>query len=249
MLALSNEPQQLVEAVLDKLLQVLNIDCCWVQLLSPESRDLKLVGCRGFTTDMIWEIGLSQPGHTLSDQAVMGHKITLPDLSRDREYRLSSFVKAGLHSLAAVPIRTYRPHGVIGIASRTKKRFRQEDAELLMAIAGMIGAALNTAELSQVARLSQGRPPLTGNPGAANPSHDDHHNEPPQAAPPGKPQEPPSLAAETFDKHARRMATFRASHRLTRPRAPEHPHLTGIRPAGKVVARDETQGIRYQKDP
>jgi len=153
-LALSNEPALLIEMVLDELMGTLNIDCCWAQFVRSENHSLQLAAHRGFTPEMTRDMELMGPGNTLGNHAAMGLKVVIADLSRDGEYGLSSFGKAGLRSLIAVPMRTYRTHGVMGIASRSKKRFNIEVAELLVVIAGLVGASVNSAELSKIALAS-----------------------------------------------------------------------------------------------
>jgi len=149
-LSMSNEPQQLLDMTLDTLFEVLKIDCCWVQLLSLESRKLWLAAYRGFTPEMKHEIGSMHLGQSFGNQvAGLGNKIVIPDLSRDSERGLSSFSKAGFRSLVAVPMRTYRVQGVLGIAFRTKKRFLTQVTELLTVIASLIGVALDKANLYQ----------------------------------------------------------------------------------------------------
>jgi len=149
-LSLSNEPQQLLDMVLDKLMVVLKIDCCWVQLLSLENNKLRLAAYRGFTLDMKRDISSMNTGHSFSNQVIgLGYEIIIPDLSHDKKYGLSSFTKAGLRSLVALPLGTYRTQGVIGIASRTKKRFRKGTVELLTIIAKLVGTALDKADLYQ----------------------------------------------------------------------------------------------------
>lgn len=149
-LSLSNEPQQLLDMVLETLFGILRIDCCWIQLLTLESRKPWLASYRGFTPDMEREIGSMEMGQRLGHQvAGLGHNIAIPDLSRHREYGLSSFSKAGLRSLVAVPLRTYHMLGVIGIASRAKKQFSMEVTELLTVIASAVGVALDKADLYQ----------------------------------------------------------------------------------------------------
>ena len=151
MLALSNEPQQLVEMVLDKLLHILKVDYSWVQLVGSEDRKLRLVASRGSTPEMTLVVGLADSQRILGERVLVGLKVVIPDLSRDGKDGLSSFGLSGLRSLAAVPIRTYHTQGVIGVASRTKKRLDDEVAELLMTVAGLVGTALNVADLGRIA--------------------------------------------------------------------------------------------------
>jgi hypothetical protein len=155
-LALSNERQQLLEMVLDTLLEVLEVDCCWVQLLDLGSHELQLVAHRGFTPDMEREIGSPGLGLDFTNQiSGLGYKIIIPDLSHDKDHVLTSFINAELRSLVAVPLRTYHTQGVIGIASKGKQWFNAEAAELLMVIASMVGTALDKADLYQRALASE----------------------------------------------------------------------------------------------
>ncbi len=149
-LSVSNEPQQLLEMFLDTLSEILKIDCCWVQLIDSESHKLSLAAYRGFTPDMEREISSLDPGWNYSNQIVgIGYKVAIPDLARDREHSFLSFRRGGIHWLVAVPVRTYRVQGILGIASRTKKQFSNEIADLLMVIAGQLGLATDKANLFQ----------------------------------------------------------------------------------------------------
>jgi len=151
-LALSNEPQQLIELVVDKLLRLFRADCCWVQLFSEVNHDLHLVAYRGFTREMKEEQDLNDSGKNLGHRVILGTRVVIPDLTRNGQNDVPSFNKAGFRSLIAVPIKTYRTHGIVGISSRIRNRFSSESAELLEVVAGLLGAAINTAELNKVAR-------------------------------------------------------------------------------------------------
>ena len=77
-------------------MEVLKIDCCWVQLFRLDSRDLWLAAYRGFTPDMEREIGSTDVGQSFGNQvAGLEYKIIIPDLSHDKEYGLLSFSEAG----------------------------------------------------------------------------------------------------------------------------------------------------------
>ncbi len=231
MLALSNEPQQLVEMVLDKLLHLLQVDYSWVQLVGPEDRKLRLVASRGNTPEMTLVVGLTDSQRILGERVLVGLKVVIPDLSRNGRDGLSSFGLAGFRSLAAVPIRTYHTHGVIGVASRTKKRLDDEVAELLMTVAGLVGATLNVAELGRIA-LSRERQRVTEGPletksataegntssalttGSGLPTT----NESVSVGPPDtaikktKSTEGKDDDGEVFGDHSRSMSAFRKSH-------------------------------------
>jgi len=149
-LSLSNEPQQLLNTALDTLAGVLCIDCCWVQLMSPDRQKPILAAYRGFTSSIKQEILSISVEHSLWKEVVgLGHKVIISDLSRDGTFGFYSFIKAGWASIVAVPIRTYRTFGIMGAASRRRKGFRKEISELLTTIGGIVMVAISKADFYQ----------------------------------------------------------------------------------------------------
>ncbi len=147
-ISLSNGHRNVLATVLDTLSEVFNADCCWVQLVSPADQRFILGAHRGFTGVMEWEISSSESAQDLGNLvARFGHKIVISHLSHQDTVDLKSFRMARLRSLVAVPITTYRTSGLLGIASHKKKQFGQDCADLLAVTAGMIGAALDKANL------------------------------------------------------------------------------------------------------
>ena len=150
-LSLSNEPDKLANMALDTLSQVLGVDCCWLQTISDRRhKKLNLAAERGFSPEMRQEIGTMDLSHAFSEQIIgMGHKIVIPDLSNDGLYGLPSFNKNGYKWMVAVPLMTYRAHGILGTASSNRKLLKKDTADLIMTIAGMIAASLSKANLSR----------------------------------------------------------------------------------------------------
>ena len=232
MLALSSKPQQLIEMVLDELFNLLRVDYGWVQMVDSEDHDLQLIASRGSTAEMARVVGWFDSHASLGERVVVGSKVVIPDLSRNSADGLASFALAGFRSLIAVPIRTYRTRGVIGVASRTRDHLDAEVGELLMTIAGLVGATLNVAELGSIAldgekqRLIEGR--LEAEPGidkdrsrnvfttgseSATPDDNDieHPDEVVTEGP--KAREDNTGDGRTFGDHSRSMSTFRRTHR------------------------------------
>ena len=150
-LSTSNRHQQLLDTALDTLLEILKVDCCWVQLRNFESGELQLAACRALNTDIKRIIGSTDLGQLFNNRsAVLGNKIAIPDLCRAKENGLASFSNAGFRSLVAVPMRTYRLQGLLGVAFRTKKQSLTGVTELLMVIASLIGLALDKANLYEM---------------------------------------------------------------------------------------------------
>jgi len=202
---------------LDTLAQVLKTECCWVQTINSRKHSLHLAANRGFTPEMQQEISAMDMSQPFSEQIVgLGNEIIIPDLSNDGSYGLSSFRSAGYKWLVAVPLMTYRVHGVLGIASRNKKRLRKETADLVMVIAGLIGTALNKAELSQKSPAPEKPEQAPEKESRKDPvtPHEEIPVSSDKSNPPHAPIEKHAIkpADGTFHKHAHKMKSFRSSH-------------------------------------
>ncbi len=102
--------------------------------------------------------------HSFNHEIVgLGHKIIIPNLSKDGNYGISLFEKAGFCSLVAVPIMTYRIHGVLGAAYKVRKRVGGDFSDLLAVIASLIGMSLNKSMLHKRTTVKE-KPSGTGNP-------------------------------------------------------------------------------------
>jgi transcriptional regulator with GAF, ATPase, and Fis domain len=217
-LSLTNNPKQLLETTLDTLSEVLNTDCCWVQLVKLSSGKLPLVSCRGLTADMQRKLASIDMEHRFSHEIVgLGHKIIINNLSRDGNYEMSLFEKAGFCSLIAVPIMTYRVHGILGMAYRARKKFGRDYADLIAVIASLIGMSLNKAILHRQSEEKHKPPDVTH----AIPQEPDIKNQGTQSvttvsedADTGvKPQSRKKKQSNDFQDHVRRMRTFNNAHR------------------------------------
>ncbi len=86
----------------------------------------------------------------------LGHKIVIHSLSRDGKYNIPVFKKSGFRSLLAVPIMTYRIHGILGMAFRSRMKFNEDFTQLCDVIANLIGMSLHKSTLNE--RQIQKRP-------------------------------------------------------------------------------------------
>jgi transcriptional regulator with GAF, ATPase, and Fis domain len=214
-LSLSNEPDKLADMALDTLVRVLEIDCCWIQTINNRKpKRLYLAAERGFSPEMRQEISAMDMGHGFSEQIIgLGHKIIIPDLANDGLYGLSSFPAKGYRWLVAVPLMTYRVHGILGAAGRHRKRLKKDTADLIMVIAGLIATALAKAHLFRL-------PPATGNPPGASrsPAKDGGDNAEKKPENTGAAGDTPPIKTDrqpdgAFHAHVRQMELFRQSHR------------------------------------
>jgi len=143
---------------LDSLSEFLEVHCCWIQLANPLNYDLRLVSFRGFTDEIQREMALMNMNHCFGREIVgLGHKVIIPNLSRDGSYGMSMFERAGFCSLIAVPIMTYKLHGIMGAAYRDKKRLSNDFSQLLAVIANLLGMALNKCILKEQTIESEDR--------------------------------------------------------------------------------------------
>jgi signal transduction protein with GAF and PtsI domain len=203
---------------LDTLSQELKTECCWVQTINARKRTLSLAAHRGFSHGMKMEMASLDMNHRFSEQIVgLGNEIVIPDLSNDGLYGLSSFREAGFKWLVATPLMTYRVHGVLGIASRNKKRFYKETVDLTKVIAGLIGTALNKAWLSQKSPGPEKPSPTSEKADTKSPASPREETSTltgqPAAPQPPSYNNPTKTPEGTFYKHARKMKSFRNLHR------------------------------------
>ena len=150
-LSLTSKPKQLLETTLDTLAGALNADCCWIQLVNLGNDRLPLAASLGFTSDMKREMASMDVRHRFSHEIIgLGHRIVIPSLNRNGKYNVPVFRKAGFRSLVAVPIMTYRIHGILGIAYQVRMKFSEDYTQLLTVIANLIGMSLNKSTLNRL---------------------------------------------------------------------------------------------------
>ena len=231
-LSLTNEPGKLANTALDTLTQVLKVDCCWIQTISDrKNKELRLAAARGFTDEIRREINSMDLNHDFSEQIIgLGHKVVIPDLHNDGLYGLASFGNAGYRWLVAVPIMTYRVHGILGMASHNKKTLQKDTADLIMVIAGLIGNALSKAYLERTFPAAKNTEPPAAKPEKKEPLTEVKTPEnkvsedvkktavKPEAAasalPPTAPQEksPPKKPESALPEQPRKRKTYRELH-------------------------------------
>jgi hypothetical protein len=94
------------------------------------------------------EINLIDRDHRFTHEIVgLGHKIVVHSLNRDGKYNIPIFKKSGFKSLLAVPIMTYRIHGILGMAFRSRMKFSEDFTQLFDVIANLIGMSLHKSTL------------------------------------------------------------------------------------------------------
>ena len=132
----SRKSKEVLDKLLDELASGLNTEACWIQSLDPDEKELTLIAHRGFTAEMAQEMRSLKLKQSLSGKvALTGESLISSDISTDPKYTLTSPIKAGFHSLAAVPLKSgSRILGVMGLFSSAPNRFTEYELKLLSII-------------------------------------------------------------------------------------------------------------------
>lgn len=219
-LSLTNIPNRLLDMALDAMSRKLDMDCCWVQMLTSNDHELSLSAYCGFTPYMRDKMARVNLNHPLGQEVVgLGNSIIIPDLSRDGHFDISLFEEAGFSSLMAVPIMTYRVQGIMGVGYRTKKQFTRDDSNFLTIIAGVIGMAVNKCILLEQANRLEKSQVSDSVPHSLSPADKSQVQEPElleygditSGEQLGK--RPVCESSEAYKGHLQKMTIFRNSHK------------------------------------
>jgi PAS domain S-box-containing protein len=151
--ALRDEAAALVAATL-------GVDFCAVLELEPDGAHLRLSAGVGVPASRLGgadlEVSPATPaGYTLQT----GTPVLIEDLAQAPDFPPPPWVQAlGLTSIITVIIAgPRRPQGVLGVYSRARRRFSDDDVHFLQAIANVLGAALERQQADDAIRRSEQR--------------------------------------------------------------------------------------------
>lgn len=214
-MSLTDKYNLIIEAALDSLSETLGIDCSWIHLVNPGSDELHLASFRNFTPEIQHEMAQIDMNHYFAREVVgLQNKITIPYLSADNNSAITMFRRAGFGSLIAVPITTYKVLGILGAAYRRRRKFNDDFSQLFAVIANLVGMALNKNTITEHTMPSEDSR-QSGSGLSMNPDNK------------GDTKVDISIidekvtvnyinrmedGQEAFQKHVRRMGTFRKSH-------------------------------------
>lgn len=127
-LAQFREPDEVVAITLDEIAKVGGVDCCWLQVVDEKNNRLVLQGQRGFTPEMIKQMKSMKLTHGVIGKAVLSQKsVCIADIAAAPDFKLTSFVSAGLHSFMAYPaVAEQTTLALFGMCSRRKGEFSQK---------------------------------------------------------------------------------------------------------------------------
>jgi signal transduction histidine kinase/DNA-binding response OmpR family regulator len=150
----------ILNATLDKALEVIEMDAGWIQLLDEDAGVLSPVAHRGFPQEMAKEAQTIKLGESIASKvAQSGQSIVVAKVSDNPWLSMETGRRhpepegrETLHSFASVPIKSKgKVLGVLGVFSRSPRQLSSQEVQLLTAIGHQIGVAIENVRLAEEA--------------------------------------------------------------------------------------------------
>ena len=143
----------ILNATLDKVLEVIEIDAGWIQLLDEDAGVLSLVAHRGFSQEMAEETKTVKLGESMTGKvAQSGQSIVVDKVSDAPRFSMETGRWETLHAFAGVPIKSKdKVLGVLGVFSRSPRQLSSQEVQLLTATGHQIGVAIENVRLAEEA--------------------------------------------------------------------------------------------------
>jgi len=147
--------EPLMQAALKTTIDVLGVDAGRLYVLDEKNQVLRLTAYHGLTVDQVSGIESYAVGEGIIGKTFMENRpMVFADMASDANY--AALARGGMgrswgfRSAAGLPITIKeRPVGVIYVYGRTVREFSSQDIDLLSAIGGQIGFAIENARLFQ----------------------------------------------------------------------------------------------------
>jgi len=161
-LSQSLELQQVLDMAAENVASVMQVDAAIIYLLDEEAEHLYLAANCGMPAEFTRSAGTIRIGEGLSGAvAETGEPLYVGDACKDSrltgpESKIA--VSHGIESLLSVPLKSKgRTMGTISVLMRSYRWFREDEVELLTAIASQVGVAIENARLYEKERLATQR--------------------------------------------------------------------------------------------
>jgi two-component system sensor histidine kinase KdpD len=149
----SLDKEQLLDATLDKLLEVIDLDGAWIQLLAEDEPVLSMAAHRGFSQGLLEQTKSLRLDSSLTGEvARTGQPIVLDKVTEDPRLAVEMAKQEDLHAFAGVPIKSHdKVLGVLGVFSRQPRTLSPLKIQILTSVGHQIGVALENVQLAQAA--------------------------------------------------------------------------------------------------
>jgi PAS domain S-box-containing protein len=145
----SLELEQILESSISSILDVMDVDAVLIFLLDRETGGLRLRAYRGVSDTFVKSVDGLKIGEGLNGTvALTGLPALIKDAARDPRVTKAVVKEEGIHSQVIVPMKSKgKVMGTLSVAMRRQRKFLPEEVELLVAIGGQIGVAVENANL------------------------------------------------------------------------------------------------------
>src|SRR5262249_8969649 len=145
--------QIVLHQAIEKMIETLHFDACWIHMLDKEETELRLQACRGLTEEAVRALERRKLFEGLSGKIFQtGERLVFEDFRSDPRYQKlnsrSQLIFMGFGSAAGFPIKANdKTIGVLHLASKAKKHFAADELQHIESIAQEIGVAAQNARL------------------------------------------------------------------------------------------------------
>jgi putative nucleotidyltransferase with HDIG domain len=146
--------RQVLDLIATHAMQVMDAKACGIRLLDKESGELRPVAMKGFSETYLAKGSVSRESSPLDEEALAGGAVQVLDVRHDAHFQYPEAAEAeGLTSVLTVPLRSKgEALGVIRVYSKSRRRFRRREIDLLTAFAHQAAVAIENAELYEDVR-------------------------------------------------------------------------------------------------
>jgi nitrate/nitrite-specific signal transduction histidine kinase len=151
----SLELGQVMDAVTKAARQVLAADIGLVGLLDEERREVLVKAITGTRTEALRDLRVPVKGEVSGSLLTSGQPLIVEEFGRDllTPHARGLIAAEGVVSFLGVPLkRGERLLGLVGVMTRQRRRFSQDDAQLLTRLANQVVVAIENARLYQQVR-------------------------------------------------------------------------------------------------
>jgi PAS domain S-box-containing protein len=150
----SLELKQTLNSSINSIIEIMNADAALIFLLDQEVGELVLHAQRGFSGAFVRGVDRLKLGEGLNGMvAETGEPAIIEDASTDKRLTKMEVREEGIRSQIIVPLKSKgRVMGTICVAVHKKRRFNQDEVELLAALGNQIGVAVENARLYEEER-------------------------------------------------------------------------------------------------
>lgn len=151
--------EEILEAALDQVLKVLDVEVAYYAFVDEEAEDLEIVACDGVSEDFAHQLSRSKTGYSVAGRVIeSGQPLMMEDILTNPQFPRTTVEQDTLRAYAAIPLKSRgKVLGVMNVASHQPRGFTTSDLRFLTAIAGQVAVAVDNSVLLEQLSSSQFR--------------------------------------------------------------------------------------------